>query len=864
MLKNRKSKSSHRLPSHFRPERYKIILHPDLEKFTFKGEEVISFKLTKPENRITLHAHEVKIGRVLLRSQGKEIKPENIKYDLQSESVIFKFSRKIPRGRGELELNFRGILNDKMRGFYKAKYELRGRPEYIATTQFEATDARRAFPCVDEPAAKAIFDVTLIIPKHNRAISNTYETAIREHESGYKIVEFAPTPKMSTYLLAFIVGRFDYIEAKTKEGITVRVFTTPGKKHQAVFALDVATKTLSYYTKYFGVPYPMPILDLIALPDFGSGAMENWGAVTYRESALLVDPDHSSIHNKQWVALVIAHELAHQWFGNLVTMEWWTHLWLNEGFASWIEYLAVDHIFPKWNIWTQFVRQDLSQALRLDALQNTHPIEVPVRHPNEIGEIFDAVSYSKGAAVIRMLADYIGEKKFRDGLAHYLKRHQFANAATGDLWLALEEKSGKPVRKIMKFWTEKPGYPVLRISEKNKKLEIRQHRFFSSRISRIKGGDKTRWPIPISFLRQGAKRSETRLLQEKNLEVRKDGNRWTKFNAGARGVFRCDYPIEILTRLKDPIERKELSSEDRFGIQNDAFALAESGELATTAAMDLARSYRFENDYATFADLAENLGTIYTLIEGTKLEGGYKKFGQEIFSMLTARLGWERKAKEPHFDSLLRGISISQSGRYGDEKVISEAGKRFSAHLRGKARIHPDIRQAVYGVVAKYGGRKEYSQFLELYKKTALHEEKNRLGRALGLFSDKTLVAKTLGFIISNKVRMQDKPGMLASVWSSPLGREMAWTFLKRNWKFFLKTYGQGGHLFPRIISPAESFNSKKYVIDIKKFFKTHPVSSAKRTVQQVLEQIISNEDWIGREYDQIEKWLREKRYVED
>src|SRR3990167_5592668 len=856
-------KENVRLEKFIVPERYDIQLKPDLKNFTFEGVETILLTVSRKTRAITLHSKDLEIetAAVLI---GRDKVFSKISYNEKRETATFNFSKLIPKGKLKLIIVFTGVLNDKMRGFYRSQYNVGQKEYHMATTQFEATDDRRAFPCFDEPAHKSVFHVSLIVEKGKTAISNTLPVSVLEHEAGYEIIKFSPTPKMSTYLLAFIVGDFEYIEKKSNGGVIVRVYTTPGKKHQANFALSCAVKTLEFYEKYFDIPYPLETLDMIAIPDFTSGAMENWGAITYRESALLVDPLHSSIHNKQWVALVIAHEIAHQWFGNLVTMEWWTHLWLREGFASWIEYLAVDHIFPEWNIWTQFVRQDLSQALRLDALQNTHPIEVPVRHPNEIGEIFDAVSYSKGAAVIRMLADYIGEKKFRDGLAHYLKRHQFANAATGDLWLALEEKSCKPVRKIMKFWTEKPGYPVLRISEKNKKLEIRQHRFFSSRISRIKGGDKTRWPIPISFLRQGAKRSETRLLQEKNLEVRKDGNRWTKFNAGARGVFRCDYPIEILTRLKDPIERKELSSEDRFGIQNDAFALAESGELATTAAMDLARSYRFENDYATFADLAENLGTIYTLIEGTKLEGGYKKFGQEIFSMLTARLGWERKAKEPHFDSLLRGISISQSGRYGDEKVISEAGKRFSAHLRGRARIHPDIRQAVYGVVAKYGGRKEYSQFLELYKKTALHEEKNRLGRALGLFSDKTLVAKTLDFIISNKVRMQDKPGMLASVWSSPLGREMAWAFLKRNWKFFLKTYGQGGHLFPRIISPAESFNSKKYAVDIKKFFKTHSVSSAKRTVQQVLEQIISNDDWIRRDFKHIESWLREQKYLED
>ena len=409
------------------------MLHPDLEKFTFNGEETIYFSLTKPDNKIILHAHELKIKLALLKNKAGEIRAKKINFDARSETATIFFHKKIPKGGGELELKFEGVLNDKMRGFYRSQFEHEGRTKYIVTTQFESTDARRAFPCVDEPSAKAVFDVTLIVPKHFCAISNTYETSVKEHKSGYQIIEFAPTPKMSTYLLAFIAGEFEHIEAKTKEGITVRVFATPGKIHQAKFALDVAVKTLSYFSDYFKVPYPLPVLDLIAIPDFPSGAMENWGAVTYRESAILVDSDHSSLQNKQWVALVIAHELAHQWFGNLVTMEWWTHLWLNEGFASWIEYLAVDHIFPKWDIWTQFVRMDLSRALQLDALVNTHPIEIEVSHPSEIREIFDAVSYSKGASIIRMLADFLGERDFRDGLRHYLKKHQYANAATHHL-----------------------------------------------------------------------------------------------------------------------------------------------------------------------------------------------------------------------------------------------------------------------------------------------------------------------------------------------------------------------------------------------------------------------------------------------
>src|SRR3989338_2676344 len=305
---------------------------------------------------------------------------------------------------------------------------------------------------------------------------------------------------MSTYLLAFIVGDFEYIEGKSEDGTLVRVFTTPGKKDQAKFALEVAKKCMDFYEDYFKIAYPLPVLDLIAIPDFAAGAMENWGAVTYRESTILVEEEKSSVGNKQWVALVIAHELAHQWFGNLVTMEWWTHLWLNEGFASFIEYLAIDHIFPDWDIWTQFVSTEMADAFSLDALKNTHPIEVEVGHPAEISEIFDKVSYSKGASVLRMLWKYLGEKDFQKGLQHYLKRHAYGNAQTEDLWKALEEVSGKPVGKFMKNWTSKAGHPVINVKIKNQKskIELRQSRFFSSPISKRQTEDDTIWAIPLN------------------------------------------------------------------------------------------------------------------------------------------------------------------------------------------------------------------------------------------------------------------------------------------------------------------------------------------------------------------------------
>src|SRR3989338_2968670 len=483
-----KSKSV-RLSKNVVPIEYDIQLKPDLDNFTFEGVETISLSILQKTRIVTLHSKELEIktasAEALLwrkrQSKASALFAKKISYNKKAETVTFIFSKPIPLGKNKLTLVFKGILNDKMRGFYKSSYNIEGKTYHIATTQFEATDARRAFPCFDEPAYKAVFHISLVAPKNKTVISNTLSVSVLEHDAGYQIVKFSPTPKMSTYLLAFIVGDFECIESKTKNGILVRVFTTPGKKHQAKFALKCAVKTLEFYEKYFDIAYPLPVLDMIAIPDFSSGAMENWGAITYRESALLVDENHSSLSNKQWVAIIIAHEIAHQWFGNLVTMKWWTHLWLNEGFASYIEYLAIDHIFPEWDIWTQFVSTEMADAFHLDSLNNTHPIEVEVGNPAEISEIFYRVSYSKGASVLRMLWRYLGEKDFQKGLQHYLKRHAYGNAETEDLWKALEEVSGKSVGKIMANWTSKAGHPVINVKIKNQKskIELRQSRFFS-------------------------------------------------------------------------------------------------------------------------------------------------------------------------------------------------------------------------------------------------------------------------------------------------------------------------------------------------------------------------------------------------
>ena len=865
-----------RLSKYIVPSEYKIELKPDLENFTFSGIETINLSILKSTKNITLHSKEVDVETVHVVLNGEKTFAK-VSYDKKAETATFAFPKIIPAGKIKLTLVFKGILNDKMRGFYRSCYSVDGKECVMATTQFEATDARRAFPCFDEPAQKAVFRVSLVVPKGKTAISNTLPVSAREHESGFEVIEFSPTPRMSTYLLAFIVGDFEYLEKKSRGWRLVRVFTVPGKKHQAKFALDCAEKILKFYEKYFDIKFPLPALDMIAIPDFSSGAMENWGAVTYRESALLVDEAHSSVSNKQWVALVVAHELAHQWFGNLVTMEWWTHLWLNEGFASYIEYLAIDKLFPSWDIWTQFSTDDTGRALRLDALASTHPIEVEVHHPDEIGEIFDEVSYSKGASLIRMLAEYLGEKDFRDGLRHYLKKHSYQNTSTLHLWQAFEKVSGQPVAKMMKNWTGKPGYPVVKAKIVKNKLSLSQERFFASPISKKNTKDKTVWQIPLinsskeqsrsgaqkHFLSRLSQAGEPRMsdfLAKKYATAKEvvssSASSWIKLNFGEAGFYRTAYSKGLLEKLRKPIQNKELDARDRLGVIRDLFALSEAGTIPTTDALEFLGAYKGEDNYTVWLEIASGLARLRQLLVNSKATQKLDELTLELFSPLAQKFGWSKKDGEHHTDALLRSLALDRAGQTGDKKIISDARKKF-AQIKKGAHVSPDLRGAIYSIVATWGGQKEYDTFLKLYKKETLHEEKNRIGGCLGDFKQKKLLARACAFAMSSDVRPQDSVGILSGVGANPLGRDIWWDFMKKNWQTLVTRYGEGGLTLGRAMKAIGGSAEAKHLHGIKKFFRTHPAPGAKRSIEQVLERLEGNILWLKRDRDKIEGFLK-------
>ncbi len=852
-----------RLDRNLEPSFYAIELEPDLAQFSFTGRESITIRAHKPFSRVVLHAAELIITSATLCPSGKpssaSIASKRIAYDKEMETATIDFGATCPAGSDHtLVLEFTGTINDKMRGFYRTSYQVNGEKRWGAATQFEATDARRAFPCWDEPDRKAVFQLTLRVPSHLTALSNMPIAEERPaSDSGLKQMRYAPSPRMSTYLLAWVIAELGSIEARDKNGVLTRIWTTPGKKHQGRFALDVALHALPYFTRWFKIPYALPKLDMVALPDFASGAMENWGLVTYRETALLVDPQQSSAQARQRVAEVIAHELAHQWFGNLATMEWWTDLWLNEGFASYMGPKAVDDQFPEWQVWNQYVAGEYLMALHEDSLKNSHPIEIPVKDPHEIREIFDAITYSKGSAVNRMLEHYLTEPVFRKGLSVYLKRYAYRNATTQDLWSVLEEVSGKPVKAIMASYTKQEGYPVLLTRQKSgaSAVEIEQRRFL------FDGGTdsaKKRWSVPIVAIAQGSRRPIYHILRSARTTLKMPAKTgWIKLNAGHSGFYRVAYSPELLERLAGAIATQQPSAIDCLGILDDAIALARAGYIRTSGALDLVAGCRGYVDYNVWLTISGLLQAVENLLDGAESLGHLQELSRELLRPIAEQVGWNPKPSDGHLDSLLRSLVIARLGHGADSATIQEARERFQRFTE-TGRLSPDIRGAVYATVAEHGAASEYEQFLGIYRKFDLQEERVRVLRALTRFRVPAIIRQVLDFSLSDEVRRQDAYVVLAGFGLNPDGRALAWKFIKTNWKTLTNRYSNGGlNLMTRIIEGATShFTAPQMLEDVRGFFKTHPVPGTERAMKKSLEVIRSSIRWAKRDGEDIRCWL--------
>lgn len=819
------------------PIHYDLFFEPDLSKFTFEGIETVEINCKKPTKKISLDCAEIKIQTCIVKKKGNEIDSQ-IRLD-ENEEKLHIHLRDTVKGDAKIYLEFQGILNDRLLGFYRSQYKQGKKTKYLATTQFEAADARRAFPCWDEPEAKATFEISIKADNKFTAISNMPVKS--KTKLGHKtLYNFGKTPVMSTYLIYLGVGEFEFLVGKIGH-IQIRVVTTKGNKSKAKYALALGKKLLVSYEKYFGIRYPLPKLDLIAVPDFAAGAMENWGAITFRETILLYDPNTSSTKTKQFIAEVISHEIAHQWFGNLVTMEWWNDLWLNESFATFMATKFVDKFYPEWDLWNQFVEDAMNVAMGLDSLKTTHPIDVKVNSPAEIREIFDAISYDKGGCILRMLENFVGEPNFRKGLKAYLKEFKYKNAKGQDLWNAIGKASKKPVSSMVNSWLKQPGFPLVEVTQNGNNLHLKQTRYLMEKDKKFAKGC---WEIPLSIGISG--KLITKLFSKKSTSLKiPKTNLGCVVNYGRKGFYRVKYDEGILLDLKMLVDQKQITPIDRWAIQNDLYSLCISGDENVRSYLDFSDAYFEEDSYLASINVAHNLSSLYFRAFDEKFSEEIKEYGINYLRKILFNLGWEPKQTDKHTDALLRSFAISTLGKMDDDEVYDECKKRFEKFLKSPKSLSPDLIEPVCTVVAWNGNSNTHSQFVKLYKTSKTMEEKLRFLGAMCGFKDKKLLKKTLDFSQTPQVRSQNMQLPIMRISSNPYGKLVLWPWLKRNWKKINKKVGHGNPLFNRIVASISGVTDDSMEHEIKKFFKNNPTPGTERTQAQTLERIRINSKFL-------------------
>lgn len=811
------------------PVNYTLEFEPVFKNFTFNGKEIITINCKEYVNSITLHCAELKIKSCHVRCNGISEKTIT-KIDAKKEELTIIIKNKI-KGNAFVEIEFTGELNDRLLGFYRSQYKQNGKTKYLATSQFEAADARRAFPCWDEPEAKATFDISIITENKFTAISNMPVTSKKKMKNK-TIYKFAKTPVMSTYLVYLGVGEFEYLTGKIGKTI-VRVITTKGNKSKGKYSLELGKKLLLSYEKYFGIKYPLPKLDLIAIPDFASGAMENWGAITFRETILLYDPKTSSTRTKQYIAEVISHEIAHQWFGNLVTMKWWNDLWLNESFATFMATKFVDKFYPEWDLWNQFVEDAMNAAMGLDSLKNTHPIDVKVNSTSEIREIFDAISYDKGGCVLRMLEHYVGESNFQKGLKRYLADFKYKNAEGQDLWDAIGKISKMPVRAMVLTWLKQPGFPVVEIEKQDSTLHLKQRRYMMESDKKSHG----LWSIPLSI---GLKDELfQKLFTKKSMSVKLPKNSiGFVANFGRKGFYRVKYDEGTLLDLKMLVDQKQIPAIDRWAIQNDLFSLCISCDETVRNYLDFSDAYYDEDSYLASVNVAHNLSSLYFRAFGEEFSSEIQNYAINYLKKILYDLGWNPKKTDKHTDAMMRGFAISTLGKLDDDEVIIESENRYKQFLKNPSSLSPDLVEPVCSVMAWNGNSKTHEELIRLYRNAKTMEEKLRFLGAMCSFKDEKLLLKSLNFSQTSEVRSQNMQLPIMKVAANPYGKKILWPWLKTNWSKLNKKVGRGNPLFNRIVASISSIADDSMEKEIRQFFKKNPTPGTERTQEQTLERI--------------------------
>jgi puromycin-sensitive aminopeptidase len=819
----------YRLPRTVVPSRYELRLEPDLTTAAFTGEAIISLAVKESTAEIVLNAAELPIDSARLEVANASARTPTIMLEEKTERCRLSFQEPIAPGEARLVLRFRGSLNDKLRGFYRSTYkDSAGNTKVLAATQFEATDARRAFPCWDEPAFKAVFATTLVIDPRLVAVSNTAGVSERI-ESGKKVVRFADTIPMSTYLVAFIVGELEATEPVMVGQTPLRVWCVPGKKHLAAFGQRIGAFSLKFYEEYYGRPYPGDKLDLLAIPDFAAGAMENLGAITFRETALLVDESAATHAELERVADVVAHENAHMWFGDLVTMSWWNGLWLNEAFATFLEMVAVDAFKPEWQRWTSF-GVSRAAALVVDGLNSTRPIEFPVEAPRDADAMFDVLTYEKGASVLRMMEQYLGVETFRAGVRDYLHAHAFGNTETGDLWQALGRAAKQPIPEIMDGWVFQPGYPLLRARLDGDALVLSQQRF--TYLPPENGKDQ-RWQVPVQWRIDFGGRTESHRLLLKDAETRQPlpaDFRSVLLNAEGHGFYRVHYSDDLRERLLQSLPT--LSPIERFNFLNDCWAATLAGLMPLADYLELTARFRGERDRNVWAVLIGSFQYLSRVLDAAA-RPNLEALVRDRAGSALADLGWSPRLGESELTAQLRGDLIRALGILGNEADVQQKAAQVYARADG---VDANVLAAVIPVLAHTGETTRYDEFVSRFRSARSPQEEQRYLHALPAFRPQNLVEQTLTRTLNGEIRTQDAPFILRSLLLSVHGREPAWTFLKANWEVMNRLFPPVG--VRRMMEGITGLATPELERDVHQFVQDHKVDLGGKVLAQYLEQL--------------------------
>lgn len=829
----------YRLPRTVLPSRYDLTLEPDLEQATFTGAVAIDVEVTDAVDAIWLNAAELAITSAVLEdAAGNHTPITDITLLADQERLRLGLAQVIPGGRYRLLLTFDGILNDKLHGFYRSTFQdEQGNEHTIATTQFETTDARRAFPCFDEPEFKAVFAVTLVVPEMLFAVSNGPIVDATPTGDGRRQVVFADTMIMSTYLVAFCIGPFEATAPVDVEGVPLRIVHPSGKGHLTDYALQASAFALRHFAAYYGIPYPGQKLDMVAIPDFAFGAMENLGCVTFREVLLLIDQQQATQPELIRVADVIAHEIAHMWFGDLVTMRWWNGIWLNEAFATFMGTMAADAFNAEWQRWVQF-SLERSAAFDVDSLQNTRPIEYPVNSPQDANGMFDLLTYEKGGSVVRMLEQYLGETRFRDGVRHYLTLHQYGNTETNDLWDAIEEVTQEPARRVMDSWIFQRGYPLLAVEgDTAGKLTLRQQRFCFTPLN----GDDTVWSVPV-VLRygRGDQVAEHRqLLESAVVEIDLGAPvDWLVVNAGGHGFYRVRYAAPLLSSLT-AVLMQQLAPIERYGLLDDTWAAVVSGHSAAVDFMTLAQGFRDETDLDVWTVLSACLAQLERLLDGAA-RSRYQERLQALYSPMLDQLGWQPQAGDAARTLELRALLIrSLATTARDAETLARSRDLHAQYLHDSASVEPNIAAAVAAAVAANGTADDYQAFVKRFKNAATPQEERRYQTLLAAFPGATQIANTLRMTLDGEVRTQDAPYLVAQCMRNRDHGAQAWQFVKDNWEKMLQAYPDNAIV--RMLDGFKQLSQSEIAADIVAFFDNHSVPVGALTLQQHLEKLRVN-----------------------